>query len=309
MSDRPDPRGLLHHGTIREVRGRALGRGVPEAFTISLQTAGGDVINAGMPMPGGMVAVQGRDLYEIRGPAERFERCPICLCENPSSREHVPPHAIGGQVLIYTCERCNNDFGRSEADLSRWYRGAVQLRIRSKDVRGHRNVGDVLVRPTSSGQVLLMTTSDVPEETLAIFESGTGRVFAAEPDVARIQASIAKSAYLTACIFLGEIPDTPRARAFRAELVAARDTPRRQPLQLGPTISSLRVHRGPQEPATGRLSLTMVPRLAPHQYWIGWNDSVFVEWPLESELLGPWLEPLDEWNEGDAGEGDGSRAV
>lgn len=35
-----------------------------------------------------------------------FDRCSICLQPDPTSREHVPPEAIGGSVMTLTCPIC-----------------------------------------------------------------------------------------------------------------------------------------------------------------------------------------------------------
>ncbi|MGE8423713.1 MAG: HNH endonuclease, partial [Sphingobacterium siyangense] len=56
---------------------------------------------------------------DITGKADIYA-CPICLKEFPVIRgqmpagltkEHVPPHSLGGGVKCYTCATCNNTFG------------------------------------------------------------------------------------------------------------------------------------------------------------------------------------------------------
>ena len=64
-----------------------------------------------------------KNCFDVTG-KENCYACPICLTEFEIiiskipvglTREHVPPHSLGGIVQCYTCKKCNNDFG-SEAD-------------------------------------------------------------------------------------------------------------------------------------------------------------------------------------------------
>lgn len=57
----------------------------------------------------------------------RFDRCPTCFVPEPSTREHVPPAAIGGNVKTSVCHHCNSDLGsRIEVDLLDWRDDAVR---------------------------------------------------------------------------------------------------------------------------------------------------------------------------------------
>jgi hypothetical protein len=262
---------------------------------MSVETSDGQLISTSFPSVHGrgtrLVPLEGQVLFEITGP-ESFGKCPICGDEDAGSREHVPPHSIGGRVLTYTCNRCNNDFGRLEAQMGNWYRGSLDLRVRMDGVPGHRRVGEVLVRPASDGSVWLMPVGQVNGEAQALLESGQGRVSAQEPDSAQIHVSVVKSAYLAACVFLSGIPDTPRARSLRKDLVAARDSSPRNLPPLGAVANDIRVFRGIEEPKSGQLTLVRIPVLAPNEWWISWSESVFIEWPLEIELLEPWIADL-----------------
>lgn len=70
-----------------------------------------------------MLARLVQNCFNVTG-KENSYACPICLKEFEIkdsnipmglTREHVPPHSLGGLVQCYTCSKCNHDFG-SEAD-------------------------------------------------------------------------------------------------------------------------------------------------------------------------------------------------
>jgi len=277
-------------GVIRAVRGRALGRGVPEAHTLTIETSAGMSINAGLPWPEGTVPVKGRQVLGIVGP-ERFDRCPICGDTDATSRDHVPPEAVGGKLIVYTCARCNNTFGgRYEAAFQNWYNGSLgTMRVRGPGAPGSRVLGEVLLRRTDRGPDMLIPISDGDPAAWDIVKSGRGRVSVHRPNPADTRIASVKSAYLAACALLSDIPDSPRGVALRNELIAVRDTPRGTSPSVGRVSASLQIFRGPSEPTPGEVTLVHLPVWREHPYWISFNSSVFVEWPLELGLLVPFL--------------------
>jgi len=122
-----------------------------------------------------------------------------------------------------------------------------------------------------------------------IVETGQGRVSFLAPDPLDIRIAAVKSAYLAACSLLSEIPDTGQAVALRRELIALRDIPRGTTPSVGQVTASLRILRSPSEPKPGEIALVHFPSWRDRPYWISFNDTVFVEWPLELGLLIPHL--------------------
>jgi len=295
MSDPVDEHKLVspipaQSGVISAVRGRALGRGVPEAHTLTVETSDGRTINARLPWPEGMVPIKGRPVLSIVGP-ERFDRCPICGDPEATSRDHVPPESLGGNMIVYTCTKCNNTFGaRYEAPFRNWYNGSVgTMRVRGPGAPGSRVLGEVLLRQTDDGPDMLIPITEGDPAAWNIVESGQGRVSIRGPDFTDIRIAAVKSAYLAACSLLSEIPDTARAVALRNELMAVRDIPRGTTPSVGQVTASLRLLRGPSEPKPGEIALVHLPTWRDRPYWIAFHDSVFVEWPLELGLLIPHL--------------------
>lgn len=284
-------------GVITAVRGRSLGRGVPEAHTMTVETTDGRTINAGLPKPQGLISIRGRQVLGIVGP-ERFDRCPICGDREATSRDHVPPESMGGKLVVYTCTKCNNTFGtRYEAPFRNWYNGSVgTMRVSGPGARGARILGEVLLRQTDQGPDMLIPITDGDPAAWDIVESGRGRVSVRAPDPSNIQIAAVKSAYLAACALLSEIPDTAQAATLRRELIALRDIPRGSTPEVGRVTSSLRIMRGPSEPKPGEIALVHFPTWRYHQYWISFNDSFFVEWPLELGLLVPHLKSANTQN-------------
>lgn len=277
-------------GVISAVRGRALGRGVPEAHTMTVETADGRTINARLPSQQGLIPVRGRPVLGIVGP-ERFDRCPICGDLEPTSRDHVPPESMGGNLIVYTCTKCNNTFGtRYEAPFRNWYNGSVgTMRVRGPGTPGARVLGEVLLRQTDQGPDMLIPITEGDPAAWDIVESGQGRVSVRASDPSDIRIAAVKSAYLAACALLSEIPDTAQAVALRSELMALRDIPRGTTPEVGRVTASLRILRGPSEPKPGEIALVHLPTWKDRPYWISFNDTVFVEWPLELGLLIPHL--------------------
>lgn len=73
--------------------------------------------------------------------------------------------------------------------------------------------------------------------------SGEFRLHYREPDPRRWGLALLKHAYLAACLYLRSVPDTAEARAIRADLVAARDTPTKTRPPASAAANRLKVYR------------------------------------------------------------------
>jgi hypothetical protein len=271
-------------GVIESVFGKADGRGIPELSRATFRLNDGSTLEARMPRPVG-------DGTTFRALPVVFEFsdlgiCPICLTPGPNSREHVPPHSIGGNALVLTCERCNNEFGsKYEPHLQGWYEGSIgKVRLSGADVNGTRFAGEYLARENPAGGFVLFQQGKSDPEVDRILQAGAPfEMTYPEADTARMHVAAVKSAYLAACAALRAVPRTPRADALRAELVAMRDLPRSQRLQLGPLIESIRVARSAAEPTPGEIVLMAGAGADENsaRFVISFNRVFAVDWPLE----------------------------
>lgn|ERR1017187_8871072 len=151
--------------------------------------------------------------------------CPLCterLAPTPASRlgtaEHVPPRALGGVIRTRTCLDCNARGASAEAELVRWWKKAYPARFATPGLPGLRAGGAVLLRETSNGKFALivsggavagvddvLTTAGLTEEVTVSLSLPTSSWMVA----------LLKSAYLAACIHLGEVPLTRDAQYAR----------------------------------------------------------------------------------------------
>lgn len=212
--------------------------------------------------------------------------CPICLTPRPTSREHVPPHSIGGNTLVLTCERCNNEFGsKFEPHLQGWYEGSIgKVKLSGVDVTGKRFAGEYLVRENPAGGFVLFQQGKRDPEVDRILQAGASfEMTYPEADTARMHVAAVKSAYLAACVALRAVPNSLRGEALRAELLAMRDLPRSHRLELSPLMESIRVARSAAEPSPGEVvlmaGLTADERSV--RFVISFNMVFAVDWPLE----------------------------
>lgn len=271
-------------GVIESVYGKADGRGIPELSRATFRLSDGSMLEARMPPPAG-------DETTFRALPVLFEFidlgiCPICLTPEPTSREHVPPRSIGGNALILTCERCNNEFGsKYEPHLQGWYEGSIgKVTLSGADVTGRRFAGEYLVRENPAGGFILFQRGKSDPEVDRILQAGASfEMTYPEADTARMHIAAVKSAYLAACAAMRGIPRTPRADELRAELLALRDLPRSQRLQLSPLMESIRVARSAAEPAPGDVMLMAGPGAdeGTTRFVISFNRVFAVDWPLE----------------------------
>jgi hypothetical protein len=210
-----------------------------------------------------------------------FDVCPICLDDAPDTAEHVPPAKLGGQRMTLVCGKCNNVLGsRLEADFLDWRDGAARVRASADSVHGPRTIGRVLNRTAESGGFVLIA-SDTPDADLhAMLASGELTAEIQPPDYRRVRLAALKSAYLAACLNLGQIPTTPSAVGIRAELLAIRDAPKGHAVPPTPMAGALSLWRGYDGPQGPPLAVASVgsegTRLA--AVWLA--GTVVVSWPL-----------------------------
>lgn len=161
------------------------------------------------------------DLVSVSG--FRFPVCPVCLEPDPEDAEHVPPESLGGKVMTWTCQKCNNDFGTAEEQLRSFFDLETTARIEATDgsVLGTR-AAKVALRSSEGRPAGMFIRSSAPgfEE---IWGTGSGKVTLVQLKMALVHASLLKHAYLAACLTNREIPMTPEAERIRAVLLAARD--------------------------------------------------------------------------------------
>ena len=223
-----------------------------------------------------------------------FGECPICLEPAPGTREHVPPHSIGGNVMTRTCEPCNNKFGnRYEPHLRTWYEGSTgHIRISGGDVLGRRHGGEYLVRETSDGQPVLFSTGYVDPAFQQMLLSGKFEITYPVFDDVAFRLAAMKTAYLAACLFLRMVPRTAHAAAIRAELIAARDHAGDGRFVLSSFAESIRVRRTAVNPAPGEIAFVQLIHADDSITWaISFNRVFSVDWPLDPIFLLPPGQP------------------
>ncbi len=278
---RPEPtRG--RDARISSVVGRAEHRAIPEFFSGELT----DGLSIQMPKPQG----ERTELKTWSVQLTRLElsECPICGAADPTTIDHVPPDGIGGRPLVTTCARCNNEFGsRYEAEFKDWYELALPpVRFEGDTVPGARKAGRYLYRETPEGEFVLFGVGGGDPAVQQVLEGGRVSMHGRDYDMAAVTIAAAKTVYLIACAILGTVPVTKKARALRAELVAARDLPRRSSLKLGPVASRVTLARTAEKPIPGEVAFLTGKRKngAPIRA-IGLNRFVGVDWPLEPGLF------------------------
>jgi hypothetical protein len=223
--------------------------------------------------------------------------CPICM-DTATDREHVPQENLGGSVMTLTCQRCNNMLGtRVEAELQHWFDDAmVNVRFHNQDeVPGMRRVPPLYFRKATDGdEFAIFVDGPLTPEVQQMFASGTFNMNYRLPDERRYKLALLKHAYLAACLLLRRVPDTPDARAIRADLIAGRDTPKRSRPPRSKAADRLTVYRsgaGKQGPP-----LALVAQQHPEAddtnptVLISLAGVLFVTWPLEDCPPGTWVE-------------------
>ncbi|WP_168442826.1 HNH endonuclease [Microbacterium sp. PF5] len=263
------------------VVGRADGRGVPELTSATLQFEDGTTIDTVPPPIEGVT--RGAEHVPVAFEYAEFDRCPICLTPDPDSREHVPPHSLGGSVLTATCERCNNEFGsRYEPHALAWYENALgNARVSGSTVPGKRHAGTYLFRLGSDGSIVLFQQGKYDKAVLDILSNGDAEITYDPVDVERAKLAFVKSAYLAACVLVQRIPDGPKATTVREELLAAREHPRDAPFISGPAVRALKIGRNNGDAHPGEIRLMVIHADEGRELGVSFNRRIIVDWPLD----------------------------
>jgi hypothetical protein len=217
-----------------------------------------------------------------------FGECPICLTPAPTSREHVPPHSVGGNVLTLTCERCNNEFGsRYEPHLQTWYEGSTgRVLIAGGGVRGRRHGGEYLVRVTQEGEFMLFQNGRSDPAFEQMLQVGSLEMTFTALDQRALALAAIKTAYIAACVIMREVPRTDRADAIREELLAARDRARDEDYELTDLAKSIKVSRAVAGPVAPEIALILMEHVdGSRSFAIGFNRVFAVDWPLDPIMV------------------------
>lgn len=242
----------------------------------------GSVLETRMPTPQGIKVSGG--LLPVDVEYFNFGECPICLVPSPLSREHVPPHSIGGNVWTLTCERCNNEFGsRFEPHLQTWYeRSLGRVLISGGDVPGRRNGGEYLYRETPTGEFVLFQTGRSDPNFDRMIQSGKIEVTFPAFNEKAFRLAALKTGYVAACLIMKEVPRTERATAIRAELMAARDRDRGEDYELSALAQSIQVCRTAADPVPGEIALVEMTAADGSRFFaVSFNRVFAVDWPLD----------------------------
>lgn len=296
LAPRIPTRGQIVRVTGRKAEGGK--RGLPALDELTIQSEDGTTLEFGSPTSGEFGSLTG--LVEI--PAGTFWAsagdetiCPICLRSAATEREHVPQEALGGSRMTKTCKRCNNNLGsKVELDLENWFDHALTTVGIDHDgeIPGKRHLPTFYYRRATDGdKFLLFSGGDFTDEARQIVTSGEFRLHYREPDPRRWGVALLKHAYLAACLCLRSIPDTAEARAIRADLMAARDTPTRTRPPASMAANRLKVYRsevGRQGPSLALVARGGCDEGEPPELLISLAGVLFVSWPFVDLPPGTW---------------------
>jgi len=211
-----------------------------------------------------------------------LDRCPICLTQEPGSAEHVPPAALGGRPLTRTCDRCNNDLGRVEAELTDWRDDALRHTTATSDtIMGARKLPRLLHRQTADGKFALVIDGAMHPDAEPLLKGPDFALNFRPPSPRLYKLAALKNAYLAACLDMRAIPQTPCADLIRRDLLAARDAPSRSEVPASDYALSMPLMRTHEQPRGPSLALGYLHRpdgLA--EWWIALAGTVAVPWPM-----------------------------
>lgn len=269
--------------TVRRVVSRhaTKSRGLSTLHEMDLVGPSGEAVILRRRLPKGAQTVEFQALRQAR--PIFFGKCPICFEDDPQSKEHVPPRALGGSVMTTTCYRCNNDLGsRVEAPLLDWFEDAAHVSLRGESAPGFRRAPRLLVRETDSGVPGLVFDKGKSDPKVAeILRLGAFELLEKPLDQNAVRLAALKSAYLAACLFLEGIPVSAKSIEARALLVAARDTNVPSELPHSRMLDELKIGRSFAS-ANGRIEL-VVPKGSDNlnELTVSLMGTLSVSWPLE----------------------------
>lgn len=285
----PSPR--PGRGKIRSVTGRRAqggGPGFPALDRIALELPDGTTQDFGPP---GQSESQGTLQFLTEIGKNDFQQdgracCPICIDGDPTDREHVPSKGLGGSVMTTTCKACNSGLGsRVEATLQDWFDNAYRRTslMHDCDVRGHRYLPTMYHRQVPDGAFLFMIDGETSPDVAKMLAGGPADLTFTPPDPRRAGLALLKHAYLAACLQLKSVPDTPEVHAIRADLLAARDTPRKAQPPESTAANQLKVYRsdvGKQGPPLALVAMHDPNGEVEPETLISLAGVLFVSWPF-----------------------------
>lgn len=278
--DRDDYRAAIRHVVGRSSNG--VGRGLPAVAEIGLENPDGTVV-AGTSLPVGPTVRRDRATAICEIHPLRFLVCPICLGEGPLTKEHLPPKRFGGQVMTYTCKRCNSTFGsRTEEAMLDWFDRAIRVVYRSEGNPRPVASGRVIYLRNEAGEVILMNqaTGPAPDALSQLMRSGKQVVMDVRDHASAQRLNgMLKSAYLAAALHLGGVPDLPSVREIRQELLDVVQARSRKHVVAGPHAQRLRSFRTGASASGPPLALMKIEADDP-RYVISLAGTILVDWPF-----------------------------
>ncbi len=206
-----------------------------------------------------------------------FDICPICLHDAPATREHVPPESLGGRRATLTCADCNNGFGSFEAELLLHTRDAVRGPAFTADgVPGRRRASEIAISFQEDGSAAFVVQQP-DKAVMEMLRAGRLDMTYSLPRRAMWRTALVKHAYLAACLYLQEVPDTRHGHFLRVELLEACD--RGTSHEMGVFATALRMMRG-YDNVPAPLFLATASEAEQAMAFVGLGRHWTVAWPM-----------------------------
>ncbi len=184
-----------------------------------------------------------------------------------------------------TCKRCNNVLGSVvETELEHWYDDAlVGVTFEHEDVPGARKLPRLLTLKGPDGFALIPDGGDLPPAVDPMLRSGSFTMTHRPPDPRRYRLALLKHAYLAACLYLGYVPGIAEADEIRRDLIAARDTPKRDQPPASPPAERLKFYRSGRGRQGPPLAIVAARRPGENpEPLISLAGTLFVSWPFST---------------------------
>lgn len=139
------------------------------------------------------------------------------------------------------------------------------------------------MRETLDGKFMLFQVGRAAPEMRRILEAGEFDISYRAADMNATRIAATKSAYIAACLIVGEVPRAPLATEIRTELAAAVDRARSAPYKLSPRMEAIRIGRAGVPPTPGEIALL---EDAHGNHAIGFNRVFAVDWPIDPITVG-----------------------